>query len=171
MFDVFTLISYQQLSIRGAGGDKKHEYIFVDYSLLPVSCFRKASFLEKPIQSDHGVGFAQRFCIFFKSWDGFVFFCSFRCAVGHARAEGRIYSCANAGVEASAKNQHLVTLSIERPPPRTVSSALLPSVCPSVCLVNEAIDTHSHTHLHGVNRTRIWARHVIWCGPLTFHCK
>lgn len=35
-------------------GKKKNMNIFVDYSLLQVSCFRKASFLEKVIQSDHG---------------------------------------------------------------------------------------------------------------------
>lgn len=171
MFDVFTLISYQQLSIRGAGGDKKHEYIFVDYSLLPVSCFRKASFLEKPIQSDHGVGFAQRFCIFFLKLGRVCFFLFFSLR-GRSR-EGRgphLQLCKrrrrSIGEEPTSRD-----IIYRETPPRTVSSALLPSVCPSVRLVNEAIDTHSHTHLHGVNRTQIWARHVIWCGPLTFHCK
>lgn len=87
--------------------------IFVDYSLFPVSCFRKASFLEKSIQSDQ-----KPICRRLPRAK----------EVRLTAFSGRIIEVHAAPVSAEDEKR-LVTFRIDFCLLPAVSSALLPSVC------------------------------------------
>ena len=112
--------------------------IFVDYCLLPVSCFRKASFLEKSIQSDQKQ------------------ICRMRPCAKEVRCD-RIFQPNNrrsCSVRVSVKDdKRLVTFCINSASSllsHQLSSHLFVCLSDFHSLQNELI-SHTHTHTHSMS--------------------
>lgn len=150
---LFVLISMIiSLELQEKNNNNNNMNIFVDYSLLHVSCLRKASFLENSFNLIMA-GFAGSFHIL--ELDIFIRLLEVNdhvCSWAH-----RLYA-ASKYHWSMIKNEHPVTLCIDFSPPCCLASS--PPICVYACQSHTLV---THTHRGST------ACHMVWAADISLH--